>query len=115
VRRARLLENRSTFVHSSAGGKNIINEDNAPVHHYFGLPKRKSPGYIPYTLNSCQFHLRPGMPSPAQVVAGERDTVCFAHPVRKKERLIEAPFFQPAHVERHRHNKVNVPDHMDIR
>lgn len=40
--------------------------------------------------------------------------VRFAHPVRKKERLIEAPLFQPAHVERHRHNEVDIHDQTDI-
>jgi hypothetical protein len=41
--------------------------------------------------------------------------VRFADPVREKQRLVETPLFEPAHVERHRHNEVNVHDQTDIR
>jgi hypothetical protein len=41
--------------------------------------------------------------------------VRFADPVREKQRLVETPLFEPAHVERNRHNEVNVHDQTDIR
>ena len=104
LRCPRLFKNRSAFVHGSARRKNIVDEHHAPIHHISWLSERKSAGYIPYPLRPCQFDLRSGRPGPEKVITGERDAVRFAHPVRKKKRLIEAPLSQSFGMERDGHD-----------
>jgi hypothetical protein len=77
-----LFENGSAFVHGCAGCKNIINENNAPVRHCFGLLERKRACHIPYPLHFCRSTC--GLVASLQGCRRRTGYGAFCDPVREK-------------------------------